>query len=161
MSPQARGVSNLRSNCPNRPTKIREHLLAVACRRETFGQFLAWFKRGCKGANLLDLALQGGPKNAGKKPSSRKRSNVKRPIANIYVDMLDKETEPKRWGEVSPEMQQGQSGPENNITAGVQPCDIQNNGHFQSSQRRVSIPARPTNVNSLQGLHHNQQLQQQ
>ena len=79
-------------NCSNRQTKISEHILAVTCRRGTLDQFLAWFKRGCRGAKLLDLALQGGPKNAGRKPSNRKRSNAKRTTTDVYVDMLDGNT---------------------------------------------------------------------
>ena len=51
-------------------------------------EFIAWFKRTKKDTNLVDMALAAGPKRAGKKPSSRKRTNAKRKPVEEVVDLL-------------------------------------------------------------------------
>lgn len=75
--------------CVNKPTKICEHVLAVAQVSGRLNEFLAWFRRTRKRPNMMGMVEQGGPKSAGKKPSTRKRSNVKaRPISE-HIDLLD------------------------------------------------------------------------
>ena len=74
--------------CPNHSTKLCEHILAVAEVHGSLKELIAWYKRSKKGPSLTNLAVQGGPKSAGRKPSSRKRSNGKKtPIAE-YVNLL-------------------------------------------------------------------------
>ena len=75
-------------NCKNNTTGICEHVLAVACRRGTLKDFLSCFKRSKKGASLTNMALQGGPKTAGRKPSNRKRTNAKRGEIEKLGDLL-------------------------------------------------------------------------
>lgn len=106
-------------NCKNNTTGICEHILAVACRRGTLKDFLSCFKRSKKGASLTDMALQGGPKTAGRKPSNRKRTNAKKGEIEKFGDLFaasNRETttcsdqEPSCKGNI-PQQQQPQSLP--------------------------------------------------
>lgn len=74
--------------CIHSATRICEHTLAVAGRTGTLKDFIAWFGRAKKGATVVDLAMQGGPKSAGKKPSRRKRSNAKKVVIEERIDLL-------------------------------------------------------------------------
>ncbi len=82
--------------CKDHGTGICEHTIAVAAKRNTLNQFICWFKRRRKSASITDLALQGGLKTVGKKPSTRKRSNKKKDEIVQYVDLiqLDEKAEP-------------------------------------------------------------------
>ena len=62
-------------SCVNVPTRICEHILAVAQTQGSLNEFFAWYKRSKRGPRLLDMALGSTPKSAGRKPSNRKRSN--------------------------------------------------------------------------------------
>ena len=77
--------------CINSSTKICEHTLAVAQTTGRLNEFLTWFGRTRKRPNMMGMVEQGGPKSAGKKPSSRKRSNVKSPPVNEYVDIFHRD----------------------------------------------------------------------
>lgn len=73
----------------NFSSKICEHVLAVAQVKGVLKEFLAWFKERRKRATMMDMVEESGPKSAGKKPSSRKRSNAKRKPIEQYVDLFD------------------------------------------------------------------------
>lgn len=75
----------------NFSTKICAHTLAVAHVRGTLDEFVQWYKRSQRGPNALGMALGGGPINAGKKPSKRKKSNKSKPPVNEVIDMLAEE----------------------------------------------------------------------
>ena len=77
--------------CINRSTKICEHTLAVAHVSGTLKEFLIWFGRTRKRPNMMGMVEDGGPKSAGKKRSTRKRSNIKSRPINEYVDIFDRE----------------------------------------------------------------------
>ena len=51
-------------------------------------EFLKWYQKSKKGPRVLDMALAGGPKNAGKKPSTRKRTNKQKPAVTTVTDLL-------------------------------------------------------------------------
>jgi hypothetical protein len=76
-------------NCVNRSTSICEHVLAVAQVRGTLKEFLTWYRKSKKGPQLLEMALDSGPKNAGKKPSRRKRTNKKKTAVTQVTDLLN------------------------------------------------------------------------
>lgn len=82
--------------CSNRSTGLCEHTLAVAARRGSLEEFLSWFKRAKKGPDLSAMALHGAAKNAGKKPSCRKRSNKKKDPIVAYVDLLQEKEDMDR-----------------------------------------------------------------
>ena len=83
--------------CVNNSTKICEHTIAVAQFTDKFHEFLAWYKRSKRGPRMVDMALSGGPKSAGKKPSNRKRSNAKSQPVHETVDLLqDHPTPPNK-----------------------------------------------------------------
>ena len=77
--------------CINRFTKMCEHTLAVAHVSGSLKEFLAWFGRTRKRPNMMGMIEDGGPKSAGRKPSTRKRSNAKSRPINEYIDLLDRE----------------------------------------------------------------------
>jgi hypothetical protein len=60
----------------------------VAQVRVSVQEFINWYKKSKKGPRLLDMALDGGPKNAGKKPSRRKRTNKQKPAVTTVTDLL-------------------------------------------------------------------------
>ena len=76
--------------CINNSTKICKHTLAVAQVTGRLNEFLTWFSRSRKRPNIMGMVEQGGPKSAGKKTSSRKRSNLKSQPVNEYVDIFDR-----------------------------------------------------------------------
>ena len=78
-------------SCVNFATKICEHVVAVAQAKGMLPEFLAWFKRKKKRTGLMEMAEQGGPKTAGKKPSARKRTNAKRMEVESYVNILEED----------------------------------------------------------------------
>eukprot|EP00794_Sanderia_malayensis_P001057 gene1057-394_t len=55
---------------------------------EKANDLLASPGRGSKGASMTAMALEGGPKSAGKKPRNRKKSNKKNETPQKYVDLL-------------------------------------------------------------------------
>ena len=68
---------------------VRKHTIAVA---EKYGQlldFITWYNRSKSGACITKMALGGAPKIAGRNPSTRKRSNRKRPSTILLVDLLE------------------------------------------------------------------------
>eukprot|EP00794_Sanderia_malayensis_P019448 gene19448-21374_t len=64
--------------CLHRSTKLCEHTLAVAERTNRIHALISWYIKSKAGPKITEMALSGGPRNAGKKPSNRKRSNAKR-----------------------------------------------------------------------------------
>eukprot|EP00794_Sanderia_malayensis_P019445 gene19445-21370_t len=64
--------------CLHRSTKLCEHTLAVAERTNRIYALISWYIKSKAGPKITEMALSGGPKNARKKPSNRKRSNAKR-----------------------------------------------------------------------------------
>ena len=87
VTPGKGGCLSCDRTCINHATKVCEHVLAVAQLRGSLGEFLAWFKRRKQPA-MMDMVEQRGPKNAGRKPSKRKRSNAKKQSVNEYTDLL-------------------------------------------------------------------------
>ena len=83
--------------CVNFSTNICEHVLGVAQVRDSFREFLNWYKSSKKGPQLLEMALGSGPKNAGKKPSRRKRTNKQKPEVTKVVDLLEQRTFPEQF----------------------------------------------------------------
>ena len=81
-------------SCVNFSTKICEHTLAVAQFTDKCNELIAWYKRSKRGPKMVDMALRGGPKSAGKKPSNRKRSNVKSQPVYETVDLLQDPSAP-------------------------------------------------------------------
>lgn len=75
-------------SCVNHSTKMCEHTLAVAQVVDKLAEFIAWYKRSRRGPKMTDMAVTGGPKSAGKKPSKRKRSNAKSQSVHETVDLL-------------------------------------------------------------------------
>ena len=75
-------------NCVNASMKICEHTIAVAEKYGKLPDFITWYKRPKSGASLTKMALGGAPKTAGRKPSTRKRSNRKQPYTTSLVDLL-------------------------------------------------------------------------
>ncbi|XP_028413858.1 uncharacterized protein LOC114536703 [Dendronephthya gigantea] len=88
VNPGKGGSLSCDRSCINYATKICEHTLAVAQVRGTLSELLTWFKRRKKRPAMMEMVEQSGPKTAGRKPSQRKRTNVKRPTVNEYVDLL-------------------------------------------------------------------------
>ena len=76
-------------SCTNFSSKICEHVLAVAQVKGVLKEFLARFKGRRKRVTMMNMVEESGPKTAGKKPSSRKRSNAKRKPIEQYVDLFD------------------------------------------------------------------------
>lgn len=75
-------------SCVNSSTKTCEHILAVAKVRETFNEFLTWYKRSRRGARMLEMTLGSAPKSAGRKPSKRKRTNNEKAPVIEQRDLL-------------------------------------------------------------------------
>ncbi len=73
--------------CINRSTKLCEHIIAVTVRNGVFEDMIKWFNRSKFGPSVTEMALQGGPKGAGKKPSQRKKTNRKKQDVTEYVDI--------------------------------------------------------------------------
>mgnify|MGYP002804685518 CR=1 FL=1 len=63
--------------CINFSTRICEHVLAVAQKKQMPDKFLTWFKNRRKRPSIMDMMEQRGPKTAGRKPSGRKQTNAK------------------------------------------------------------------------------------
>ena len=88
VTPGKGGSLSCDSNCVNRSTKICEHTLAVAQLNGTLQEFVTWYKRSKRGPNLTSMTAAGGPKNAGRKPGKRKRSNAKAQPVLQQIDLL-------------------------------------------------------------------------
>ena len=91
VTPGRGGSMSCDRSCTNKTTDLCEHVLAVAERRGQLSELLAWYKRAKKRPRLTGMALQSGPKTAGKKPSKRKRSNSKKVQIDHYVDLLQRD----------------------------------------------------------------------
>ncbi len=98
VTPGKGGALSCDRSCPNRSTRLCEHALAVAAHRGSLKEFIAWFKRSKNGPNLTAMALHGAPKTAGKKQSTRKRTNKKKDPITMYVDMLSRECDQEKSG---------------------------------------------------------------
>ena len=68
--------------------KICEQAIAVAEKYGKLPKFITWYKRFKPGSSITKMVLDGAPKTAGRKPSTRKRSNRKRPSTTSIVDLL-------------------------------------------------------------------------
>jgi hypothetical protein len=55
-------------------------------------EFLTWYRRSKRGPKILEMALGSAPKNAGRKPSTRKKTNKKKPRITEVVDLLEEVT---------------------------------------------------------------------
>ena len=88
VTPGKDGSLSCDRNCVNFTTKICDHIIAVVQHRGTLPEYISWYKRAKRGPSVTDMAAAGGPKSAGRKPSSRQRSNVKAPPVQEYVDLL-------------------------------------------------------------------------
>ena len=88
VTPGKGGSLSCDRSCINHSTKIYEYMLAVAQLKDTFPEFVAWYKRSKRGPNITSTAAAGGPKSAGRKPSKRKRSNAKTQPILQYIDLL-------------------------------------------------------------------------
>ena len=51
-------------------------------------EYLQWYKKSRRGPKVLEMALGSGPKNAGKKPSRRKKTNKIRATVTEVVDLM-------------------------------------------------------------------------
>ena len=78
-------------SCVNVSTKIYEHVLVVAQKKEMVNEFIAWLNKRRKFVSMMDMVEQGGPKTAGKKPSRRKRTNAKTKTMERYVNFFTNE----------------------------------------------------------------------
>lgn len=88
VTPGRGGSMTCDRSCTNKTTNLCEHVLAVAETRGQLIELLAWYKRAKKRPKLTDMALQSGPKTAGKKLSKRKKSNAKKAQIDHFVDLL-------------------------------------------------------------------------
>lgn len=102
VSPGKGGCLSCDRTCINHATKICEHVLAVAQVKGTLNEFITWFKRKRKRPTMMDMVEQRGPKNAGKKPSGRKRTNAKAQPINEYVDLLGNDASESRTSIIQP-----------------------------------------------------------
>ena len=89
VTPGKGGSFKCDQNCVNATTKICEDTIAVAEKYGKLADFITWYKRSKSGASITKMALGGAPKTAGRKPSTRKRSNHKRPSTISVVDLLE------------------------------------------------------------------------
>ena len=83
--------------CVNFSTNICKHVLAAEQVRDSFQEFLSWYKLSKKGPQLLEIALGSCPKNVGKKPSRRKRTSKQKPEVTNVVDLLEQRTFPEQF----------------------------------------------------------------
>ena len=89
VTPGKGGSFKCDQNCVNATTQICEDTIAVAEKYGKLADFITWYKRSKSGASITKMALGGAPKTAGRKPSTRKRSNHKRPSTTSLVDLLE------------------------------------------------------------------------
>ncbi len=89
ITPGKGGSISCDRTCIHRSSKICEHVLAVAEKRKTLKEFVAWYKRSKNRPSLIGMATTAAPANAGKKPSLRKRTNKKKETATVLVDIFD------------------------------------------------------------------------
>ena len=68
--------------------KICEQAIAVAEKYGKLPKFITWYKRFKPGSSITKMVLDGAPKTAGRKPSTRKRSNRKRRSTTLIVNLL-------------------------------------------------------------------------
>ena len=68
--------------------KICEQAIAVAENYGKLPEFITWYKRSKPGSSITKMVLDGAPKTAGRKPSTRKRSNRKRRSTTLIVNLL-------------------------------------------------------------------------
>ena len=76
-------------SCVNASTKLYEHTIVVAEKYGKLTDFIIWYKRSKSRASITKMVLGGAPKTAGRKPSTRKRSNRKIPSITSLVDLLE------------------------------------------------------------------------
>ena len=96
VTPGKGGSLSCDRSCVNVSTKICEHVLAVAQKKEMLDEFISWFRKRRKRGSMMDMVEQGGPKTAGRKPSGRKRTNAKAKPVERYVDLLTNEESDSR-----------------------------------------------------------------
>eukprot|EP00794_Sanderia_malayensis_P001899 gene1899-2156_t len=77
--------------CLHQSTKLCEHMLAVAERTNHFHALISRHIKSKAGPKITEMALSKRPKNAGKKPSNRKRSNTKRPAVEQFIPLLEED----------------------------------------------------------------------
>ena len=88
VTPGKGGYFKCNQNCVNATTKICLHTIAVEEKYGKLANFITWYKRSKSGASIVKMALGGASKTAGRKPSTRKRSNRKQPYTTSLVDLL-------------------------------------------------------------------------
>ena len=88
VTPEKGGYFKCNQNYVNATTKICVHNIAVEEKYGKLANFITWYKRSKSGASIVKMALGGAPKTAGRKPSTRKRSNRKQPYTTSLVDLL-------------------------------------------------------------------------
>ena len=89
LTPGKGGSFKCDQNCVNATTQICEDTIAVAEKYGKLADFITWYKRSKSGASIIKMVLLGAPKTAGRMPSTRKRSNRKRPSTNSLVGFLE------------------------------------------------------------------------
>ena len=89
VTPGKGGSFKCDQNCVNATTQICEDTIAVAEKYGKLADFITWYKRSKSGASIIKMVLLGAPKTAGRMPSTRKRSNRKRPSTNSLVGLLE------------------------------------------------------------------------
>ena len=89
VTPGKEGSFKCDQSCVNATMQICEHTIAVAEKYDKLADFITWYKRSKSGASIIKMALCGAPKTAGRMPSTRKRSNRKKPSTASLVDLLE------------------------------------------------------------------------
>ena len=89
VTPGKEGSFKCDQSCVNATMQICEHTMAVAEKYDKLADFITWYKRSKSGASIIKMALCGAPKTAGRMPSTRKRSNRKKPSTASLVDLLE------------------------------------------------------------------------
>jgi hypothetical protein len=82
VTPGKGGSLKCDQKCPNTTTKICEHTLAVAEKRGSLNDFITWFKRSKAGPSVTKMALNAGPKSAGKKTKLQKKIQQQKGASN-------------------------------------------------------------------------------
>ena len=160
VTPGKGGCMKCDRTCTHSSTGICEHVLAVAHVSGTLKEFLQWFKRSRRGPKVVEMALGSGPKNAGKKPSKRKKTNKTKPPATEVVDLLEDDTHslpgphlPFSAAELPPSAQQSALFPPDPSLADLRPDNYQKNAGENPKQKTTKT--NPLNINALNLVQHN------
>ena len=76
-------------SCIHRSTRICEHVLAVAEKRSSLKEFLAWYRCSNKGSSFAEMATSAAPANTDKKPNGKKRTRKRKKTVEEIADIFE------------------------------------------------------------------------